>query len=127
MTIDCSDSPDIYYILVDGYGRGDVLGDLYSLDNTQFLDDLAQQGFYVANQSHTNYIQSIYSISSALNFTFIDPPKNEVTSWRYFTQLMALALGLGEEICRFDLHYIDPRPLLIEKGIIEEGEENNGK
>ena len=89
VTIDCSDSPDIYYILVDGYGRGDVLDDLYSLDNTQFLDDLAQRGFYVANQSHTNYIQSIYSISSALNFTYIDPPQNEATSWRYFTQLMA--------------------------------------
>ena len=45
----------------------------------------------------------------------------------YFTQLMALALGLGEEVCRFDLHYVDPRPLLIEKGIIEEGEEKNAK
>ncbi len=44
----------------------------------------------------------------------------------YFTQLMALAFGLREEVCRFDLHYIDPRPVLIDKDVIEEGERKNG-
>ena len=34
----------------------------------------------------------------------------------YFTQLMAIALGLGEEVCRFDLNYVDPHPLLTSKG-----------
>ena len=36
----------------------------------------------------------------------------------YFTQLMALAFGLGENGCRFSENYIDPRPLLSEKGLI---------
>jgi heterodisulfide reductase subunit B len=36
----------------------------------------------------------------------------------YFTQLLCIALGLGEEPCNFDLHYIDPRPLLREKGLL---------
>lgn len=36
----------------------------------------------------------------------------------YFTQLLAIALGLDPEICRFDLHNINPRPLLQEKNII---------
>ncbi len=45
----------------------------------------------------------------------------------YFTQLLALALGLTEDVCRFDLHYIDPYPVLVEKNIIEEGEEVHGK
>lgn len=36
----------------------------------------------------------------------------------YFTQLLAIALGLGEEVCNFDLNYVDPRPLLEEKGLI---------
>ena len=35
----------------------------------------------------------------------------------YFTQVLALALGLGEEVCKFDLHYVDPRPLLESKGL----------
>jgi len=37
----------------------------------------------------------------------------------YFTQLLALSLGLGVETCRFDLHYVDPTPLLKKKGFIQ--------
>ena len=36
----------------------------------------------------------------------------------YFTQLMALAFGLDEKCCRFDLNYVDPRPLLKEKNLL---------
>ena len=36
----------------------------------------------------------------------------------YFTQLLALSLGLNPDVCRFDLNYIDPRPLLKSKGIL---------
>jgi len=37
----------------------------------------------------------------------------------YFTQLMAIAFGLDESVCRFELSYNDPRPLLKSKGLIE--------
>ena len=36
----------------------------------------------------------------------------------YFTQLTAMALGCTEKALRFDLHYIDPRPLLKAKGLL---------
>ena len=36
----------------------------------------------------------------------------------YFTQIMALALGCPEEALRLDLHFIDPKPILKEKGIL---------
>ena len=36
----------------------------------------------------------------------------------YFSQLMALALDCDEESMKFNLHYIDPKPLLKEKGLI---------
>ena len=35
----------------------------------------------------------------------------------YFTQLMALAFGLDEDVCGFDQNVVDPRPLLREKGL----------
>jgi len=35
----------------------------------------------------------------------------------YFTQLVALALGLGEEVCGLDENHIDPRPLLRTKNL----------
>jgi len=36
----------------------------------------------------------------------------------YFTQVMAISLDCPEESLRFDLHYIDPKPILKEKGLI---------
>ncbi|GAG18732.1 unnamed protein product, partial [marine sediment metagenome] len=33
----------------------------------------------------------------------------------YFTQVLAIALGLGEEVCNFDIHFVDPRPLFREE------------
>jgi heterodisulfide reductase subunit B len=36
----------------------------------------------------------------------------------YFTQPLAIALGCSEESLRFDLNFIDPKPLLKEKGLI---------
>jgi len=36
----------------------------------------------------------------------------------YFTQLLALSLGVDPEICGFDLNFGEPRPLLQSKGLI---------
>jgi len=36
----------------------------------------------------------------------------------YFTQLLAIAMGCGEDSLRLDLHYVDPKPLLRQKGLI---------
>jgi len=36
----------------------------------------------------------------------------------YFTQLLALAFGLDSKVCRFELNYQDPRPLLESKGLL---------
>ncbi len=64
--------PDIYYIIVDGYARADVLQELYQLDNSAFLAFLAERGFYVADQSRSNYIQTSLSLPSSLNFEYLD-------------------------------------------------------
>ena len=39
----------------------------------------------------------------------------------YLTQLMALAFGLGEEACRFDLNYVDPTEVLEGARLVKEG------
>ena len=33
----------------------------------------------------------------------------------YFTQMMAMALGLAPEVCCFDIHFVDPRPLFAKR------------
>jgi hypothetical protein len=64
--------PDIYYIILDGYGRSDVLKNEYGYDNSNFLNSLRDLGFYVAECSQSNYAQTQMSLASSLNFSYID-------------------------------------------------------
>ncbi|MGE5775272.1 MAG: sulfatase-like hydrolase/transferase, partial [Chloroflexota bacterium] len=63
--------PDVYYIILDGYGREDILQSYYDLDNSDFLEALASKGFYVAGESSSNYMQTMLSMSSSLNMDYL--------------------------------------------------------
>lgn len=64
--------PDIYYIILDGYAREDILERFYDLDNTPFLSELEARGFYIANCSQSNYAQTQLSLASSLNFNYLE-------------------------------------------------------
>lgn len=64
--------PDIYYIVVDGYARSDVLSRYYGLDNGDFLRKLRDRGFQVVDQSQSNYVQTFFSLASTLNMNYLD-------------------------------------------------------
>jgi hypothetical protein len=63
--------PDIYYIILDAYARSDVMTAKYGLDNSEILDQLTQQGFYVAQQSSSNYVWTALSLASSLNMRYV--------------------------------------------------------
>ncbi len=67
-----SQLPDMYYIILDGYARADVLRELYGYDNTTFIDYLKNMGFYVAERSSANYCQTPLSLGSSLNLAYLD-------------------------------------------------------
>jgi len=71
--------PDIYYIILDGYGRQDILQALYEFDNSSFLNGLSSRGFYVAEESSSNYIQTMLSLSSSFNLDYLQSLKAEGT------------------------------------------------
>lgn len=64
--------PDIYYIILDGYGRSDTLKSMYDYDNGEFLAYLRRKGFYVAENSKANYCQTLLSLASSLNLAYLD-------------------------------------------------------
>jgi hypothetical protein len=64
-------NPDIYYIIVDGYARADVLKEYYNFDNSGFLGGLEQRGFAVNDSSRTNYYWTFLSLASSLNFDYL--------------------------------------------------------
>lgn len=65
-------APDIYYIIVDRYANDSTLKTVYRFDNREFLDFLAQKKFYVASQSRANYLTTLQSLASSLNFQYIN-------------------------------------------------------
>ncbi len=65
-------TPDIYYIILDGYGRADMLQEIYGYDNSDFLNQLRDLGFFVAEASQANYPQTVLSLGSSLNMQYLD-------------------------------------------------------
>lgn len=64
--------PNIYYVILDGYGRTDVLRRIYGYDNEPFLQQLRDRGFTVADQALANYPQTALSLASSLNMDYLD-------------------------------------------------------
>ena len=64
--------PDIYYIILDAYSRQDVLQDVFSYDNTEFLTQLEGLGFYVASCSQSNYAHTELALASTLNLNYLE-------------------------------------------------------
>lgn len=71
--------PDIYYIILDAYGRQDILQAFYEFDNTGFVNELAARGFYVAEGATSNYIQTMLSLSSSFNMNYLQTLKADGT------------------------------------------------
>ncbi len=73
--------PDIYYIVLDRYGRADSLADFYDYDNSYFVDYLAGKGFYVASESTANYVRTLLSLPSSMNMEYLrdmDPESGDM-------------------------------------------------
>jgi hypothetical protein len=62
-----STQPDVYYIILDGYSRDDVLLTQFGFDNSEFLDQLKELGFVIAECSRSNYDATHTSLLSSLN------------------------------------------------------------
>jgi hypothetical protein len=71
LTNDLKNMPDIYVVVLDTYMRSDALKQDLAYDNSPFIDQMTQMGFYVANCSHPNYTFTYASVSALLNMRYI--------------------------------------------------------
>lgn len=78
-------NPDIYLIVLDAYARSDILQELYDYDNGEFIDNLRQRGFYVADSSRSNYVSTAQSLTSLLNMNYLH--RFMATDARQFSRL----------------------------------------
>jgi hypothetical protein len=96
--------PDIYYIILDAYGREDMLQEIYGFDNSAFIQALEKRGFIIPPLSRSNYPRTILSLTSSLNMQYLDSAKQ--------------VLGTSELWWPFDssLHHSQVRTFLENQG-----------
>ena len=93
------DRPDIYYIILDAYGRNDALVDF---DNSAFLDELEARGFHIASEATSNYVSTPHSLASSLNMSYLHElgsrtPANhsDLINLVYYNTLAVILKSLG--------------------------------
>jgi hypothetical protein len=67
-------TPDIYYVIPDGYGSTDVLEAVAGLDISAFLETLESRGFVVARNAYANYPTTFLSVASTLQMEYVVEP-----------------------------------------------------
>ena len=60
-------APNVYLLMLDGYPRADTLAADYAFDNEPFLGSMADLGFDVAPDAHSNYNSTLLTLTSMLN------------------------------------------------------------
>jgi hypothetical protein len=58
---------NVYWIVLDGYPRGDVLKQFFDFDDTPFLDSLRDLDFVVYDHAVASFPETVFSISSTLS------------------------------------------------------------
>ncbi len=107
---------DIYYVVVDGFGRADMLRRYYHVDLSAFVEFLKSRGFYVPDQSQSNYAQTFLSLASTLNMTYLDdvaaamtngsPDRRPLQALIHRNALMAAAKQAGYRVIAIGSDYL---------------------
>jgi hypothetical protein len=115
LTVSETQPPDIYYLILDMYTRGDALQTDFNYNNTPFINHLKDLGFYVADCSRSNYAWTRLSLSSSLNMNYLQDiaPKtildqnqtelNELIKHNLSRQLLE---GVGYKTVAFETGFI---------------------
>ena len=72
--------PDIYYIVPDSYASPEIFKKYLAVDQSDFIKNLQQQGFYIPAQNTSNYPKTTVSIASTLNMEYLDYLANHKNS-----------------------------------------------
>jgi hypothetical protein len=62
---------NVYWIVLDGYPRADVLRQFFDFDNAPFLNGLRDLNFVVYDRAVASFPETIFSISSTLSLGFL--------------------------------------------------------
>ena len=73
-----AEPPDIYLVILDEYPNGAVLRERFGFDNRAFEDSLRKLGFTLPELVRSNYVHTLLSLPSILNFSHLSRLEQEV-------------------------------------------------
>ena len=109
------DPPDIYIIIMDGYERADILKEMHGFDNSQFLNWLETNDFYVAEGSLSNYRHTELSIASLLNMNYIQSFPEKYSEDR--NNRMGIIAMISENLLRHELECRGYKTVAFDTGL----------
>ena len=68
-----AERPNVYWLILDGYPRADVLESYFGYSNEPFLSQLVDRGFFVADSAYANYASTKLSISTTGTMNYYLP------------------------------------------------------
>lgn len=67
--------PDIYFIVLDSYPDHNSLRDILNFKNENFINDLIDKGFFIIQDSHSNYNFTRFSIPATFSLDYLPMDK----------------------------------------------------
>ncbi|MCH8330021.1 MAG: sulfatase-like hydrolase/transferase [Bacteroidetes bacterium] len=120
--------PDIYLLLVDGYTSNESLSKFWSFDNSDFVKELSQRGFYVTENGNSNYNETLFTMASMLNMDYLpslegvnDPITRNTISrvWIKRSEVVRQLYLNGYELINYSLFDIEDQPFYIDYNYLE--------
>jgi hypothetical protein len=72
-TTELTNLPDIYFIIMDEYAHPDTMLEWYDYDNSQFVNRLEDEGFYIGRGSKTRSPSTPQCLAQILNMEYLTP------------------------------------------------------
>ena len=95
---------DIYYFILDEYPRS---GSPPEFDNSEFVQQLENRGFYVASQARSNYLWTTLSVTSATNMNYVHDGQSSVDNkLRRRTLARGIDHALGKILATLGYRYV---------------------
>jgi len=81
--LNSTEKPDVYYIILDGYGGTKRMKQDFGFDNYGFLSELTNRGFFASDSSSSNYPSTQWSVPSIFSMNYLPTKEKEQSDIKY--------------------------------------------
>jgi hypothetical protein len=98
------EKPDVYYIILDGYGGTKRMKQDLNFDNYEFLSELTNRGFFAPDLSSGNYPSTNWQMTSIFSMNYLPSKEKEQSDQEYYSSI--IRIKRSNEVMR-NFHHLD--------------------